>query len=336
MSMPTDHPALHRVAWLVLASACAPSVRPVAPPGEPEGVVRHIPSTARPGATAGHVMVGEMCPQGAAGRPAIAPLMVRTVGWSDSAADVSNAVERGSFPRFAVLDADGKQAGVFDTVGVADIGLEQSVAAGAYVGAGPCTRGACGGTSAPPTAPASKGVAQQAPTTKAASGPRVEDTTCTVALGGCGIALAEQRHPDDDDPKLPAFSTGGACLSGDTLAVDVDGDGVLEAFPLASVLDGIRTPANEWSAAPTAGAACTPSFQLYDVKLVAPPEPGKAIDPKATVVMDVMGVVDLDSDGRNELVIAFRFPTVRTIAVYSAVASPQRLELVGENQSFTR
>jgi hypothetical protein len=32
--------------------------------------------------------------------------------------------------------------------------------------------------------------------------------------------------------------------------------------------------------------------------------------------------------------IALRFPTVRTVVVYSAIGSPQRLELVGEAQSF--
>ncbi len=259
----------------------------------------------------GHVMVGEMCPQGAAGRPAIAPLMLRTVGWSDADADVSNTVERGAVPRFGVLGVDGKQAGVFETVGVADVGLEQSVAAGTYVGAAPCTRDSGGGA-------------------------RAEEPRCSATLGGCGIAVGMLARPDDDDHKAPALATGGACLSGDAIAVDIDGDTVAEAFPLSSVLDGIRSPANEWSAAPTAGASCTPTFQLYDLKLVAPPEPGTSIDPKSTVGLDVMAVVDLDGDGRKELVLAFRFPMVRTIAVYSAVENPQRLELVGENESFVR
>ena len=48
----------------------------------------------------------------------------------------------------------------------------------------------------------------------------------------------------------------------------------------------------------------------------------------------LLGVVDLDGDGRKEIVLALRFPTVRTIVVYSATSSPQRLELVGEAQSF--
>ena len=45
-------------------------------------------------------------------------------------------------------------------------------------------------------------------------------------------------------------------------------------------------------------------------------------------------LVDLDGGSRKELVLALRFPTVRTVVVYSAPSSPERLELVGEAQSF--
>ena len=309
MSMPTDRRALHRVAWLTLVLGCAPSFRPPAPPPEP-GPVGKL-ERQRPKATGGRqIVVGELCPQGAAGRPAIAPLIMRTVSWNDTPAEVSEMVERGSTPRFVVFGVDGKTAGVFDTLGVADIGITQSVAAGTYVGGAPCTR-------------------------DAGQGQRAEDPHCAPATGGCGLAVAEIARPDDP-PVTPAFTTGGACLSGDAIAVDIDGDGVVESFPLASVLDGVRGPAAEWSAAPLAGAACTPTFELYDIKLAAPPEPGKPVDPKSIVVLDVMGVVDLDGDGRKELVIALRFSTVRTILVYTATESPQRLELAGEGQSFPR
>jgi len=265
----------------------------------------------RPRSTGGRqVVVGELCPQGAAGRPAIAPLIMRTVSWNDTPTEVSELVERGSTPRFVVFGVDGKTAGVFDTLGVADIGLTQSVAAGTYVGGAPCTR-------------------------DAGQGQRAEDPHCAPATNGCGLAVAEIARPDDP-PVTPAFTTGGACLSGDAIAVDLDGDGVVESFPLASVLDGVRGPSAEWSAAPLAGAACTPTFELYDIKLAAAPEPGKPVDQKSIVVLDVMGVVDLDGDGRKELVIALRFPTVRTILVYTATESPQRLELAGEGQSFPR
>jgi hypothetical protein len=109
---------------------------------------------------------------------------------------------------------------------------------------------------------------------------------------------------------------------------------VIESFPLASMLDGVRGPAQEWSAAPTAGAACKPVFKLFAISLVRPPETGKAVDPKSIVVVDVLGVLDLDGDARKELVVAFQFATVRTVAIYSAGGIARRLELVAEGQSF--
>lgn len=309
MSMSTDRLPLHRVAWLALVVGCGPSFRPPAPPPEPGPVGKLAP---RPAPTGGgrQIVIGELCPQGAAGRPAIAPLMMKTVQWNDRAEEVSAVVERGSVPRFTVYGVDGKSAGAFDTVGVADVGLPQQVAAGTYVGASPCT-------------------------SDAGQGARAEAPACGPATGGCGLAVAELARPDDP-PETPVFATGGACLAGDAVTVDIDGDGVPEAFPLAGVLDGVRGPSTEWSAAPVVGAACTPTFQLYDIQLVRAPEPGKPVDPKATVVLDVLGVVDLDGDGRKELVIALRFPTVRTVLVYTASGSAQRLELAGEAQSFPR
>ena len=72
------------------------------------------------------------------------------------------------------------------------------------------------------------------------------------------------------------------------------------------------------------------------MKLALPPEPGKPVDTKSIVVLDVLGVVDLDGDGLKELVLALRFPTIRTVVVYAPTGSAQRLELVGEGQSFPR
>ena len=264
---------------------------------------------AAPG-TGRQVLVGEMCPQGAAGRPGVAPLVARTVTWSDNPTDVGNVVERGATPRFVVLGVDGKPAGTFDTVGLADVGLPQPIASGTYAGGSPC--------------------APQA----AKDQPRVDDAKCVAAFTGCGIAVAEIARPDDP-PETPRLTTGGACISGDQLAVDIDGDGVVESFPLAQILDGIRGPATEWTAAPTAGAACTPAFQVYDVKLAAEVE-GRPNDPKGTVWLDVIGVVDLDGDGKKELVIALRFPTVRSFVVYGTTGIPQRLELLGEAAGFPR
>jgi hypothetical protein len=263
-------------------------------------------------------MVGEMCPEGAGGRPAVAGLVMRGVQWTDSAPDVGAALERGSVPRFTVLGVDGKLAGTFDTMGTVDVGMVQPVASGSYAGASPCTY-----------------AVTVKPGTDKASAPRAEDPKCGQITHSCGIAVGELVNPGDAAETV-AYATGGACVSGDQLAVDIDGDGKMESFPVNQVLDGIRGPAAEWSAAPTAGAACTPTYQTYDIKLAPEADPGKAVDQKAVVMMDVLGVVDLDGDGRKDLVIALRFPTVRSIVVYSATQSPQRLELAGEATSFPR
>jgi hypothetical protein len=131
------------------------------------------------------------------------------------------------------------------------------------------------------------------------------------------------------------IKTGGACMNGNELAVDIDGDGKIESFPITAALDGIRAPAAEWTASPTATASCTPAFHIYDLKLAPEPRPGKPAE-KGLVTVDVLGVVDLDADGRKELILAMRFPTVRSIVVYTATESAQRLELAGEAQSFAQ
>ena len=311
--MAKDPGSLPRVAWLGILCACGPTVRPDRPFPEENGIlVRNERAPKKVKLASGReVVIGEMCPQAAAGRPAIAPLLQRSTQWVDTAGEVSATVERGATPRYVVFGVDGKVAGVFDTIGLADIAPQQSVASGTYVGGLPCT------------ADAGKGQ------------PRVEDPKCSAATGGCGLAVAEITRPDDP-PTTPAYQTAGACLSGDALAVDIDGDGAIESFPLKGVLDGIRGPAQEWTAGPLAKAACKPTFTLYDIKLVPEADPGKQPDPKATVTLDVLGVIDVDNDGRKDLVLALRFPTVRTVVVYSATSSAQRLDLVGEATSFQR
>jgi hypothetical protein len=254
---------------------------------------------------------------------------MRSVGWTDTASEVTQTVESGVVPRFTVFGVDGKTAGAFDTLGIVDIAPGQSVASGTYVGASPCTYGV-----------SAKPVPGQLDT-------RGEDPKCGQATKGCGNAVGEVTGPEEPT-STAAYTTGGACMSGNNLTVDIDGDGVLEAFPIAAVLDNIREPAAEWTAdataAPATTAPCAPTFQVYGLQLA--PEPrtkapmpikgGTATVSDGVVTVDVLGVVDLDGDGRRELVLAMKFPTVRTIVVYTATASPQRLELAGEGQSFAR
>src|SRR5689334_19247069 len=127
-----------RVAWLTLLAACGPTVKPASPPAEPGPVAQgHKPLPATPGAK--HIVIGEMCMQGAGGRPAVAPLIMRQVAWTDAASEIAATVERGSVPRFVVFGVDGKPAGTFDTLGLVDVGAGQSVASGSYSGSPPCT-----------------------------------------------------------------------------------------------------------------------------------------------------------------------------------------------------
>jgi hypothetical protein len=318
-AMAKDRGLSPRVAWAASIAggivACGPTVKPTLPPPEPGPVAKvEAPHGTPPGR---QVVVGELCPQAAAGRPAVVPLIMRALQWTDTTSEVDGAVERGSVPRFIVFGTDGKLAGAFDTLGVAEVAGGATVASGTYTGASPCTHES-----------AAK------PTSKATT-TRAEDPTCTAATGGCGLAVGELTTAGEP-PETPALPTGGACLNGNDLAVDIDGDGRIESFPLGGVLDGIREPAQEWTASPTATASCTPQFQLYDVKLMAEPDPGKPADPKSLVIMDVLGVLDLDGDGRKEVVLALRFPTVRSIVVYTARESAQRLDLAGEAQTLSR
>ena len=313
LAMPFDLARLPAVACIAFGVGLGcHALQPPAPPPEPGPIASPKKPSPVPAGCGRHLVVGVMCPQGAGGRPAVAGIALRGVQWTADVNDIGAALERGSVPRFVVFGVDGKMAGTFDTLGVVEIGIPVPVASGAYAGASPCTYATPGGD----------------------PGARSEDPRCGQFVQSCGLAAGELAAPGEP-PATIAFHTGGACVAGDQLSIDVDGSGQLESFPLAGVLDGISSPANEWTASPTSGAPCKPQFQIYDIKVV-PDLHGKAPDPKATVMVDVLGVVDLDNDGRKEIVLALRFQTVRTIVVYSPTEISRRLDLVGEATSFPR
>ncbi|HEX5061392.1 MAG TPA: hypothetical protein VFV99_18620 [Kofleriaceae bacterium] len=293
-------------------------MKPPSPPAEPEPITR-TPGPHKVDPNARRVVLGEMCPQGAGGRPAVAPLIMRGVGWNDTAAEVAATVERGGVPHFAVFGVDGKVAGTFESLGMVEVGIAQPVATGTYVGASPCTYG--GGK---------------------VTDTRAEDPKCGPATKGCGIAVGEITGPDEPERK-PDFATGGACVVGNELEVDIDGDGKIESFPITGALDGIRAPAAEWTALPTSTQApCKPTFQVYGMKLAPEPSSNKTpskgviVVDKGDVTIDVLGVIDLDGDGRREVILAMKFPTVRSIVVYTATEMAQRLELAGEASGFAK
>src|ERR1700760_3378980 len=81
------------IASLATATACGVRVKPDVPfPDEPVVRKERAPAVA-PHASGRQVVVGELCPKTADGRPGIAPLLMRTVQWTADATDVLNTVE---------------------------------------------------------------------------------------------------------------------------------------------------------------------------------------------------------------------------------------------------
>ena len=148
-----------------------------------------------------------------------------------------------------------------------------------------------------------------------------------AATAGCGLALAPLASGGPfaalEPPDVP---TGGACVTDDSMAIDIDGDGTAEVFPLAGFLDGSRAPADELAAARTVAPPCTPSFSRYGLAVAID---AAIADPRHKVSIDILGVLDIDGDGRQEVVVGLRYAERRTIAVYSAIDSAARLALIG-------
>jgi hypothetical protein len=315
--MKARHPALALASVLALAgvpalAGCGPRMAPFEPgTGSAGKGPRHASrdaAQAAPGAAvrpgAREVLVGEMCPGGAAGGPGVLPMFVRAATWSAGAKEVSAPVARRSVRQLSVMAWDGRRAGIFSVAGTANAGLERDVAVGAYAGASPCA------------GPASD------------SG-REMDSACVDAQAHCGLALGVLEpgggpgaRPFDEEPDPAALPVGGACLAGDHLLVDIDGDAVLEAYPAAAFVDPGRAPADEVMAVPRSAATCEPAFAWRHVI-----PPGHAGDWRG---MDLLGVVDIDGDGRRELIMSYHHARRRTWAVYSALSSSGRLDLVGE------
>jgi hypothetical protein len=277
------------------SAGCRPAVPPMAPPPEP-GDGPTVVGARQEGGGVGpgrRILVGEMCPLGAAGRPGLAPLLLRGVQWTDEPTEVGNAISHGEAAKFSVFGVDGKRAGVFDPVGIAEVGLPQTVAAGSYVGSGPCTRAA-------------------------GNGARLEEPACQAATRGCGLAVT--LLGDVAGGGGGEWQTGGACVSADELAIDVDNDGAAEAFPLAALLDGLRAPSEVVEPRAQATGSCAPTFTVFGLRIAPPAEAGKAADPRYLVLIDVLGVVDFDGDGLKEVVLSLRYPDSRSVVVYSGVA----------------
>ena len=302
----TPAAAVLAAALLAAGAGCGPRVDPAAPDSGEDGVARSVPGPRPDGPSPGgrDVLVGEMCPAAADSRPAVLPQFVRGITWSSQAADLSAPIERRSARQFMVLGWDGRRVGVFSVVGPAQV--DDGVAAiGAYAGSSPCER------------PRSPG-----------AGPE-KDAACVAVQRDCALAVAMLEpaggfgaRPAEEDPDPIDLTTGGACVTGDQLRVDLDGDGAIEAFPVAGFLDEARGPAEEVLAAEPGGGTCEPAFAQRGVV--------PAADPRDWRGMDLLGVVDLDADGRLELVTVYQYAGRRTWALYTAGDTTGRLDLVGE------
>jgi hypothetical protein len=278
-------------------AACGSQPKPDDAPPVAVGPRRVPPPPARAGAApARAVLVGEMCPSVAAGRPAIRPLFARRETWSDRGPALIAAVRRREARQFSVLGWDGRRAGLFSVVGAAE--TDAGVAAiGGYAGHSPCEK--------------RRGATSE------------RDPDCVAALRHCGVAVSIleaaggfEARPPEEDPDPAELEVGGACLAGGNLMIDIDRDGTPEAFPASAFIDS-GGGASEEVVSVAAASACTPAFAIRGA--VAASGSG----------MDVLAVVDLDGDGRHEIVAEVRRGGKRTWILYSARSTAARLERVG-------
>ncbi len=309
-----------RLAWataaiLSLSWGCTGSGKvkaPVGPGEKPNAGTSKAAQNKRLPRPVREILVGEMCPKAAAGRAAVIPVFVRRVSWNQRATELVRPLERRAARQFAVLGWDGARAGLFNVAGMANVGLDRSVAVGAYAGSSPCKTGATN-------------------TSKA----RVVNTKCVAAQDHCGLAIAVLEkgsgfgaRPFEEDPDPRDWKVGGACAAEGKLLVDIDGDGEPEAFPVNQFLNQVRHPSDEVTAVPRGRTTCTATFASRNV---VPPG-----DPKHWRGLDVLGVLDMDGDGRNELVVSYHYSDRRTWAIYSATSTAARLDLMGESMPFPR
>jgi hypothetical protein len=124
---------------------------------------------------------------------------------------------------------------------------------------------------------------------------------CGLVSRGCGLAAGATGL--EDAPHVPAR---GGCAMGGMLVVDIDGDHIAEAFALGDLM----SLPEEVGAAAGGAARCE----------------GRFSGPLAED-LDLLGVADLDLDGRVEVAVGRR--AAKEAAIYSASESAHRLVRVG-------
>lgn len=307
-----------RIAALVAGCAgmlaCGPRFDPKSPdkgPREAEGQVSPLPKRAGGKPPVREVLLGEMCPKAAADRPAVKPIIVRHVIWEDSDEAVVRPIESRTARQFSILGWDGRRVGLFTAAGAAQALDQGTVATGSYAGGSPCQ-----------------------PPVKSADDIRF-DPECVASLDHCGLAIALlepsaglDAKPYEEDPDAATFELSGACAVDGKLLVDIDDDGTTEAFVLTDFVDAFRGPSDEVISVDKPTGTCKPQFATHG----AVPKG----DPRDWLGLDILGVLDLDGDGRPEIVAGYNYPDRRTWAVYTARSSSGRLDLVGEGIPWKR
>lgn len=138
---------------------------------------------------------------------------------------------------------------------------------------------------------------------------------CTAA-GGCSLAVA--MVDDSTISTTIEIPVAEACVDRGTLVADLDGDGRSEAFELTAFLSDTTAAYEVWGTQRDSDDCARGSrgFAWYETKRADAP------------AVDVLGIADLDADGRRELVIAIRAGTSRTVAVYQAREDGTRLDRI--------
>lgn len=238
------------------------------------------------------VFLGWYCPDAAAGRPALRPLMAKDTEWTADPKALAKAIGTRRARQLSVLAWQGHRAGAFAVAGLAR-DARGSMAIGSYLGSPPC----------------------QGPAT--VGEPGADDPVCLSQTHGCALAIGPmeaaggfESRPYEEDPDRQEIAVASACEAESVLVMDTDLDGKPERFNISDLQTETDAPV-ELALAPTSSAQCLPNFAA----------PSSALGDLVR-----LAVIDVDGDGRPEVL--YRRGAGEFL-LYGAPSNPARLELLG-------
>ncbi len=281
-----------RIAVTLVLTACGGAQRSRAPKvSATESATPKPLASPKPAPASGPSrFVGWFCPQSAAGRPGVLPLLAKTPEWTEDRARLARAIGTREVKRFEVFGVAGSIAGSFSVMGSGTSG-GTVLAVGSYQGANACD-----------VIDALGKVASTSATCEA------ETHGCALAVGPIEASSGFSSRPYDEDPERQPPAASGACEVGGNLVVDVDDDGAAERFDLSELFAG--RSAVELPLVKEGSRVCEATFSAL-------------VDADAALYR--VAVLDFDDDGRPE--IAYRLG--EEILIYGAPNSPARMELLG-------